>query len=225
MEILRKNFGLKLLALALALLGWAYFRFASNPLLAARFDQQISVPINVLNVPAGYVAHFAEHEAVITIASQRGQAAVRPDEVKALLDLSGKSAGAYNVPVQLVAPDVVVQSLSPASVTLTLEAIVAKVFPVAIHYSDRQPGVVVSSVQITPTSATVRGAQSVVSQVASLRLDVAMPQAPRDVDVMVRPVPVDAQGNEVADVQVSPNLIRVQASFVTGTDTSTGGKH
>lgn len=225
MEILRKNFGLKLLALALAILGWAYFRFASNPLLAARFDQQISVPINVLNLPVGYVAHFAEHEAVITIASQRGQAAVRPDEVKAVLDLSGKTAGAYNVPVQLVAPDVVVQSLSPASVTLTLETILTKVFPATMYYSDRQPGIVVSSVQMTPINATVRGAQSVISQVASLRLNVTMPQSPRDMDIMVRPVPVDAQGDEVTDVQVSPNLIRVQASFVTGTDTNAGGKH
>jgi YbbR domain-containing protein len=224
-EILRKNFGLKLLALALAILGWAYFRFASNPLLAARFDQQISVPINVLNLPVGYVAHFTEHEAVITIASQRGEAAVRPDEVKAVLDLSGKVAGAYNVPVQLVAPDVVVQSLSPASVTLTLEAILAKVFPAAIHYSDAQPGIVVNSVQISPASATVRGAQSVVSEVASLRLDMTMPQSPRAVDIMVRPVPVDAQGNEVDDVQVSPNLIRVQASFQTGSSVNAGGKH
>ncbi len=45
-QIIRKNFGLKVLALTLAIVGWAYFRYATNPIVAAaRFDQQISVPI------------------------------------------------------------------------------------------------------------------------------------------------------------------------------------
>jgi len=37
MEIIRKNFGLKLLALILAIIGWAYFRLAANPAFIAHF--------------------------------------------------------------------------------------------------------------------------------------------------------------------------------------------
>jgi hypothetical protein len=36
-EIIRKNFGLKLLAVILAIIGWAYFRFAANPAFIAHF--------------------------------------------------------------------------------------------------------------------------------------------------------------------------------------------
>jgi hypothetical protein len=119
-EIIRKNFGLKVLSFALALVGWAYFRYANNPILAAR-SQQFSIPIVAVNLPAGYVAAYGEKEALITVSARRGRPEASPDDVKAVLDLSGKQAGAYNVPVQLIAPDVTVQSLSPATVSLSIE--------------------------------------------------------------------------------------------------------
>lgn len=121
MQIIRKNFGLKVISLALAIIGWAYFRYSTNPVLAARFDQQFSIPIATSNLPEGYSAHFAEREAVITVVSHRGDPAVNPAEIKAELDLSGKVPGTYAVPVELIAPNVVVQNLSPASVSVTIE--------------------------------------------------------------------------------------------------------
>lgn len=121
MQIIRKNFGLKVISLALAIIGWAYFRYASNPVLAARFDQQFSIPIATSDVLDGYAAHFAQREAVITVASHRGDPSVNPADIKAQLDLSGKGPGTYTVPVELIAPNIVVQSLSPASVSVTIE--------------------------------------------------------------------------------------------------------
>jgi hypothetical protein len=35
MQIIRKNFGLKLLSFTIAIVGWAYIRFAGNPAIAA----------------------------------------------------------------------------------------------------------------------------------------------------------------------------------------------
>ncbi len=122
MQIIRKNFGLKVLSFVLALVGWAYFRYASNPILAAR-SQQLSIPIVAVNLSAGYVASYAEKEALITVYARRGQAEPNPDDVKAVLDLSGKQTGVYNVPVQLIAPNVTVQSLSPATVSLSIERV------------------------------------------------------------------------------------------------------
>lgn len=121
MQIIRKNFGLKVTALALAIIGWAYFRYSSNPVLAARFEQQFSIPIATSNLLDGYTAHFSEREAVITVASHRGDPTVNPAEIKAQLDLSGRGPGTYAVPVELIAPNVVVQSLSPASVSVTID--------------------------------------------------------------------------------------------------------
>ena len=35
-----------------------------------------------------------------------------------------------------------------------------------------------------------------------------------ELDKMIRPTPSDAQGSEITDVQVSPNLVRVRARFI-----------
>ena len=218
MQIIRKNFGLKVLALALAVVGWAYFRYAANPVLAARFDQQFSVPIVTANLPVGYIARFADKEAVVTVTSRRGEPEVKPDEIKAVLDLDGKAAGVYNVPVELVAPNVVVQSLSPASVSLTIEKIDRRSFPLAFHYlSSQQSSVVVQNAELMPAQVLVEGPQDALSQVSAIRVDVAMPQSPQSLDEMVRPVPVDARGSEVGELEVSPDLIRVRIDFVQGT--------
>ncbi len=217
MEILRKNFGLKLAAVILAVLGWAYFRYNANPLLAARFDQQLSVPIVAINLPVGYVSHFTDKDAVVTVSSKRGEPTVKPEEIKAVLDLSNKTTGVYNVPIQLVAPSVVVQSLSPASVTLSVEKIDQKVFPLDIHYSGLQGSVVVGDLAILPKGATVRAPTSQLSQVTSLRVVAPLPNDPGFFDEMLRPIPVNALGQEVAGVQVAPDLVRVQIHFIAGT--------
>lgn len=214
MQIIRKNFGLKLLALFLAIVGWAYFRFATNPIVAAaHFNQQLSLPITVTNLPAGLIAHYTERSAVVTVATKPGAPAIRADEVRAVLDLSGKAPGIYNVPVQLVAPDVAVQSLSPASVTLSIERNEARTFTIVVHYVGAQPGVVVADQRIVPKAVALQGPSSSLSQVTAVRVDVDLPSAPVNVDEMLRPEPINAMGNEVTDVQVAPDLVRVRTQF------------
>jgi YbbR domain-containing protein len=209
----RRNFGLKLLSLFLAILGWAYFRYANNPVITARFDQQLSVPITATNLAPGYIARFPDRGAIVTIVPKRGEAPIKAEEIKAVLDLSNRAAGVYNVPVQLVAPSVAVQSLSPASVTLTIEKIDEKTFPVAMHYAT-QANVVVSHFTVTPESVVVRGPTDELSQVATVRVDLPLTTAQPSLDEMIRPLAVNSAGEEIGDVQVVPNLVRVQAQFL-----------
>jgi len=120
LQIFKNNFSLKALSLALALAGWGYFRFANSPVIAAR-SEQLSIPITTTHLAFGYIARFAEKQAVVTVAPpKRGSTPIHPDDVKAVLDLNSLSAGVYNVPIRLVAPNVAVQSLSPASSRIAL---------------------------------------------------------------------------------------------------------
>ena len=217
LQIFKNNFSLKALSLVLALAGWGYFRFASSPVIAAR-SEQLSIPITTTHLALGYMARFAEKQAVVTIASpKRGSPPIRPDDVKAVLDLNGLSAGVYNVPIRLVAPSAAIQSLSPASVTLAIERMAQKSFPLAIYYSGNRPhAVVANDTKILPTQAIVRGASDDLSRVAAIRADVPLPTVPELFDAMVRPVAVDSLGTEVAGVQVSPNLVRVRVHFTAG---------
>jgi YbbR domain-containing protein len=217
MQVVRQNLALKVLALAVAIVGWAYFRFAGNSIVATPATQQLAIPIAAVNLPIGYVARFTDHDAVVSVTAKRGERAVKPEEIKAVLDLANRGPGVYNVPVQLVAPDVVVQSLSPASVTLTVEKIEERLFPITVHYVGAQPSsIVVSYTAIGPDSAAARAPTSLLAQVAAVYADVAVPNQPKLIDEMTRPVAVDALGAEVAGVSVTPNLVRVQMHFVAG---------
>lgn len=217
MQIIRKNFGLKLLAALLAILGWAYFRFASNPVIAARFEQQLSVPIVSENLPVGYIAHFTDKDAVVTVAQKRGEPPVKPEEIKAILDLSNKAVGVYNVPVLLVAPDIAVKSLSPASVSLTIEKVDDRSYPVSLHYTGTSStSVVVNDATMMPKSVTLHGPTSLLEQVSAVRVDVPLPGQPQDLDSMVRPSAVNSLGQEIAGIDVSPDLVRVQVHFIKG---------
>lgn len=215
-QAIRRNFGLKLLSVFLAIVGWSYFRFANNSFVNARFDQSFSVPITAANLPPGYIARFPDKTAVVTVSPKRGEPPIKADEIKAVLDLSNHAPGIYNVPVQLVAPSIAVQSLSPASVTLTIERIDAKTFPVAMHYGG-QANVVVSNFTVTPAAVTVRGPTDELSQVATVRIDMPLNGAGASVDEMIRPLAVNSQGDELSDLQVVPNLVRVQAHLLPAT--------
>lgn len=215
LQIVRHNFGLKLVSLALAVVGWGYFRFANNPVIAARFAQQVSVPIALVNTPPGTLVRYTDKQAVVTVEPKRGEAPVKPEEIKAVLDLSSRAPGIYNVPVQLVAPNVAVQSLSPASVTLTIEKIEQRSLALGVHYvTSAQLNVVVNHLVLSPRVASVRGASSALQALSAVRVDVPIAaNAAGRLDVMLRPMAVDAQGVEIPGVQVAPNLVRVQAEF------------
>jgi YbbR domain-containing protein len=215
LDRLRNNLGLKVLSLAIAIAGWAYLRLTPNPVIAAHFVQTLTVPISTTGLPGDEVARVADKQAVVVIDVPRSGVAVEPREVRAVLDLSGRGPGFYNVPLAVIAPKFSIKSLSPASVTLDVERIEERTVPVALHYSGNLHGnVVVSDARIQPATATLRAATSDLANVASVRVDVPLPSEPATLDAMLRPVATDAHGTEIAAVSVAPNLVRVRAAFV-----------
>lgn len=215
LTLLRNNFGLKVLAVALAVAAWAYFHLAAAPGTTARFDQTLAVPIVVTGLKNGFQANFADKVATVVIQVPRNGQPVKPDQVQAVLDVSDLTEpGYHNVPVKIVAPDVAIKSLSPASVTLALDKLADRTVPVAIDYAGDKRGIVVDSANVSPDATTIRGVVGDLAKVDGVRVQVPIPSKPETIDEMIRPMPVDAHGAEVPDVQTSPNLVRVRVRFV-----------
>ena len=212
---LRNNLPLKLLSLAIAVLGWAYLRLSPNPVIAARFVQQVTVPIATTGLHADEVARFVDREAVVAVDVPRAGAPLRPEMVRAVLNLEGREPGVYNVPVEVIAPKLEIKSLSPASVTLSIERLEARTVPVTVHYlGDARRGVVVGRIGVLPLAATLRASTSDLRRVAGVRVDVPLPNGPMTFDSMLRPMATDDRGVEIGNVTVAPNLVRVTAKFV-----------
>ena len=215
-ERLRNNWGLKLISLAVAIGAWSYLRFAPNPVVAAHFVQQVSVPITVFGLRADSVARYSEKQAVVGIDVSRNGPAIRPDDVRAVLNLERRPAGVYNVAIQVIAPKLAIRSLAPASVTLSVENIEARSLPVTIHYVGEARKIVVKNIAVYPAQVVLRAPTSDLSRVDGARVDVILPSAPSHLDSMLRAVAVDERGAELAGVAVAPNLVRVRASFGSG---------
>jgi len=216
LERVRNNAGIKLLSLALAILAWWYLRFAANPSIAAHFDQQLSVPIVTTGLRSDAIARYTDKQAVITIVSPRDSTTpVRPDDVRAVLNLGGRGPGVYSIPVTIIGPRLEVKTVAPASVTLQIALVDARRAAVGVRYTGDPRGVVAQSLQITPDRALVRGAADDLARMAGVRVDVAFPGAPQELDAMYKPSPIDLRGEEVPGLQVAPNYVRVRAKFVT----------
>jgi hypothetical protein len=209
------------LALALAVTAWAYFHFSAAPSITAHFDQQLSVPIVVNGLRPGLVATFDEHSAIVTVEVPRNGPPVKPDQVQAVLDLNDTPGpGIMNLPVKIVAPDLVIKSLSPASVTLSVDRLETRTLPVSISFTGGNGSIVVASAAVSPNVTTVRGIANDLAKVEAVKIELPLGTKPGQFDAMLRPVAADAQGREVTSAQVSPNLVRVRAEFVPSTNSA-----
>lgn len=215
LDRLRHNLDLKLLSLAIAIALWAYLRLTPNSLIAARFTQQFNVPIETTGLAQGEISRFTEKVAAVAVAVPRDGAPITPDMIRAVLNLEGKGPGVYNIPVEVIAPKLEIKSLSPASVTLSVERIEARALPVSIHYTGLvRPGAVVQRTEVVPSTAILHAATSDLARVASLRVDVPFPNSPSTFDAMLRPFATDSHGVEMPAISVAPNLVRVRVRFV-----------
>jgi hypothetical protein len=222
LSIVRRNFPLKAFAFALALAAWAYFHFSANPNITARFDQQLSVPLAVTGLRAGYIARYTEKFVVVTIDATHTATPVKADEVEAMLNLASYSdPGVFNVPVQVNAANLPIRSLTPASVRLTIDRLEARDVPISIAYNGDFKNTVVDSAVVSPSQVTVRGVAADLARVAAVRVEVTLPAKATTIDVMIRPLAVTGRGDEVAAVSVSPNLARVRARFIRSSPTGT----
>jgi len=218
LNLLKNNFGLKLFAVCLALTAWGYFHLAAAPGTTAKFDQTLEVPIVVSGLKPGYQARYTEKLATVVVEAPRNGPPVKADQVEAVLDVRDLvDPGDHYVRVNVVSPDLAIKSLSPGSVKISLGRLTERTVPVSFDYVGDRRGIVVESAEVNPPSTTIRGLATDLSKVTSVRVEIPIPAKPKQFDSMIRPTPTGADGGEVADVQISPNLIRVRARFISST--------
>lgn len=215
LNLLRNNFGLKLLSVALAVAAWGYFHLAAAPGTTARFDQSLAVPIVVTGLRAGYQANFDVRNATVVVEAPRNGPDLRPDQFRAELDVADLvDPGDHSVHLNIVSPDVPIKSISPGSVIVHLDRVEERTFPVAFDYTGARGGVVVDAAQVDPATTTIRGVATELARVAGVRVEIPLPSRPEQFDEMIRPAATTAQGEPIPNVQVSPNLVRVRVRFV-----------
>lgn len=134
--------------------------------------------------------------------------------VRTWIDITGLGAGTHVVPVQIYISEVFrpvrLISLSPETVTVTLEELVSVDFVVQVHVIGEpavgyQAGVLAKK----PSVVTVTGPESLVSQVEAVGTTLDISNADETIRVNLPLQAMDGQGEIVSGVTITPDTVEV----------------
>ena len=216
------NLGTLILALVLAVVVWISAVTAANP----NVERTRTVPLDIVgldpemlivgNVPIQVRVTFEAPSSVMDSMDASENA------VQAWVDVSGLESGAHDLSVQvLVNPifrPVRRSSVIPEFVEVTLEPLLTRTYAVNLEVTGEPAvGYQKGRLRSDPSSVTVSGAASLVTQIEQLRASMDISGATETVERNVSLVAVDQNGEPVSGVNITPPDITItQPIFLQG---------
>lgn len=202
------NLSWLLACFVLAFVVWIVATIQSDPIVQQTFSV---VPVNV-ELADGYLMVDANRYPTVRVFVRGQQSAVTlltPDDVIVRADASHVGTGSVTVPLVVSVGRRGVYSVDtqPSQITLMIEALTTAQKPLEVVVGSLPPvDYAYETPQTDVLQAAVSGADSNVSQVASVRatLDLSNRRSPLQVESML--VAVDANGVRVSDVTVEPRV-------------------
>ena len=137
------------------------------------------------------------------------------DSFQATIDLANVDPNAgptyVAIEVESVDPRFQVVDFEPKGVLVTLDPVKSRSgIPVKVIQGEIPSGLDVRPAVVTPETVTVRGLASVVDRVAEVQANVVIEPSGLDIDRDVELIPVDALGDRLTPVDVSPTTAHVK---------------
>lgn len=200
-----------LLSVAIAVVMWLYVATAQNPVVS----RQIRVDLQLRNVGENEVviqpAPAAPVQVRVRVQGPRSQVALlNPKLVDAYVDLSGLGPGDHSQVPVVVTPalDVRVEEVDPKTVLVALDALASRRLPVEVTLMGTPPpDVTLGSPHTAPTHVVVSGPARQVAGVRHALVSVDTASLRQQVVASLPVIPVDANGQPVSGVQVSPKIV------------------
>jgi diadenylate cyclase len=215
---LLSNLGLFLLALLLALVVWSFVFQQSNTIIKARVDnisfQVQNLPPNTRLIPAPPATISAVIQTTEEILPS-----LSPQSFQAVALLENSEPGLYRLPIEVEtsARQILVLSVSPPAVDVTLTPIISKTIPVLIRILDQDRLSTAYELDGPPTAQpeTVRviGPAPRVEQVSQVQATILLPNAPVEIRETVLLLALDEAGEAVPEVVLQPGQVQVRADI------------
>lgn len=216
------NIGTLLLALILAVVVWISAVTASNP----NVERTRTVPLDIIGLDADMlIVGNVPTQVRVTLeapSSVMDSMNAAENAVQAWVDLAGLDSGTHDLRVQVqVNPafrPVRQGPVIPELVEVTLESLLTRTFPVKIDVTG-EPAVGYQKGRLVtePSSVTVSGAASLVSQIEQVGAGLDISGVTETIERNVSLVAVDQQGEAVSGVNITPTEVSVtQPIFLQG---------
>jgi YbbR domain-containing protein len=171
-RVLFRNFGTKLLALAIACATWYVLTGQRRERISER---NYRIPLSIVNVPRGTMVVSPLPDAVdVRI---RGAftplRALDPAKLEAVVDLADATPGEKRYPLGPgdinVPADVEVIAIAPAEIRLVLDGVAEKTVPITVDLTGQPtPGAQLEEVTVEPRNARIVGPEKTLARLASL---------------------------------------------------------
>ena len=208
-----RNWPLKLGAIALSVVLYAGLVVAQN----ARVWPG-PIPIEAVKQPAGsfLLNSLGDVTSIRYLAPVDVATSVTSRDFVATADLSNVPVQAGGVPVSVpvtvssLDPRIQVIGWTPTVTGARLDPVITRVVPVEVERGPVPPGLTASQPTVDRTTVTVRGAASLVQQVAAAVARVSIDASGVNVDSEVDLVAVDARGETVGPLTITPSRVNVK---------------
>ena len=209
MKIVRKNLGLKALALGLSFLLWWFVAGESNVLLG------FAVPLEIRNIPPGMaITNKVDRQVDVRVAGPSTLInALEQKEISAVIDLSGAKSGKETIPLTERSVKVPmgfrVERVYPASIEVVLEKLEKRTVPVVprIGGTSRMRAKIAKT-DVDPPSLEVEALPEEFTRLKSLPTEEVVPET--SVGVFTARVRVNLPEGHAKIVGNSTVLVRIE---------------
>jgi YbbR domain-containing protein len=210
---------LALLSLLVAVALWVAVTDAENP--RNTYDYGGGLIVNAVNVPQGLaVAGMSQNVIFVRVsATEEAFSELTTADFVAEVNMSGERQPTSNKPVSVRVAgrdDVDVISVSPSTIEVLLDDEASKQVPVQINRLGAPPqGVVVSSIEASPTNVTITGAASLIARVESASANVNLTGLRVNQQQQYVLTARDASNLQLAPIEIEPSTADVRVAVST----------
>ncbi|EFO79320.1 YbbR family protein [Oscillochloris trichoides DG-6] len=227
MTALRSTILRALLAFGLSFALWAFVSFSQNPEELVPFEglipQVVGLHSDLVIVDANGMPNTSLPTINVTLRTDRNQRTeLRPVDIRTVVDLSGFDAGEHIVPVNVQTTRSTISftlpsdGVAPSAIPIRLERLISHTVPIDLKvvgnlpFSFERGDPQMSAAGQTISTVTVSGPQNRVDRVAAVQTSANIEQLRASYQAPLGLSAVDANGQLVDGVQISPSTINVR---------------
>ncbi|HLT19171.1 MAG TPA: CdaR family protein [Thermomicrobiales bacterium] len=199
-------------SILLAFIIWGFIVWETNPEITRNFP---TIPVTARDVPGNMLVVGNLPTVSVTLKGPQSEMrSVVASDLTAWVDFSSaEGPGIDEYPVRVAAPDgarkIIVE---PPRIEVELDLIVTETFQVVIREDEPRPANV-ANIELSTELVSIQGPEDLVSRVEAVEVPVEIGGRSESFSEQVEPVPVDAMGNPVPGVTVSPATITLSVTF------------
>ncbi len=206
--------GYKIAALAMAILLWLYVMFSQNPIT----EQTYTVALETRNLASDLVLSEANYQIQVRVEAPKNiLTETSSKDIQAYIDCAGLAAGQNQVPVKVIlSGDMELLSINPESITVNIEKLKSKTFPVEVEISDTPfDGFMALNAIVKPDQISISGSSYYLEHIAKVYVPVSLLDLNSNFHHTVTIEAVDEDGNILTPwINITPEYADVFVPIV-----------